>query len=72
MFEFIADNQDTLKTDFMTWVGDNSAHNVWDNTDKEITDYTKTITNLWKEKMAAHSIEVFPIQGNHDTWPVNV
>ena len=72
MFEFIADNQDTLKTDFMTWVGDNSAHNVWDNTDTEITDYTKTITNLWKEKMAAHNIEVFPIQGNHDTWPVNV
>jgi len=33
MFDFIASNQDTLKTDFITWTGDNSAHNVWDNTD---------------------------------------
>lgn len=36
MFEFIANNQDTLKTSFITWVGDNSAHNVWDNTNEEV------------------------------------
>lgn len=40
MFEFINKNQDTLKTDFITWTGDNSAHNVWDNTNEEITNYT--------------------------------
>ena len=72
MFEFIANNQDTLKTDFVTWVGDNSGHNVWDNTDPEITHDTETITNLWKSKMKGLDIDVFPIQGNHDTWPVNV
>ena len=32
MFDFIAENQDELKTDFITWTGDNSAHNIWDNT----------------------------------------
>lgn len=32
MFEFVANNQDELKTDFIIWTGDNSAHNVWDNT----------------------------------------
>ena len=40
MFNFIADNQDELKTDFITWAGDNSGHNVWDNTNDEITKNT--------------------------------
>jgi len=44
MFDFIGENQDTLKTDFITWTGDNSAHNVWDNTNEEITDYVKNVT----------------------------
>lgn len=72
MFDFIAKNQDTLKTDFVTWVGDNSGHNVWDNTDAEITKDTLTITDMWKTATKDLDIDVFPIQGNHDTWPVNV
>jgi len=56
----------------MTWVGDNSAHNTWDNTEEEITLYTTTITEMWKKTLAKENIEVFPVQGNHDTWPVNV
>jgi hypothetical protein len=51
MFEFIAKNQDTLKTSFITWVGDNSAHNVWDNTDEEVYDYTLNITNTLNEAL---------------------
>ena len=62
-----------MKTDFITWTGDNSAHNVWDNTAEEITEYTRNITNTLKESLGADSkIQVYPIQGNHDTWPVNV
>jgi len=74
MFDFIATNQDELKTDFITWTGDNSAHNVWDNTAEEITDYTRNITETLKSSLtkADKTIEIFPIQGNHDTWPVNV
>lgn len=44
MFDFIGKNQEQLKIDFITWVGDNSAHNVWDNTNEEVTDYTVNIT----------------------------
>lgn len=73
MFDFIGNNQDTLKTDFITWVGDNSGHNVWDNTNEEITEYTINITQALKDSLGTNSsIQVFPIQGNHDTWPVNV
>ena len=73
MFDFIGNNQDSLKTDFITWTGDNSAHNVWDNTAEEITSYTKNITAMLKESLGEDSeMPIFPIQGNHDTWPVNV
>lgn len=73
MFDFIAANQGELKTAFITWVGDNSAHNVWDNTNEEVADYTNNITLTLKEALGPDSgIHVFPSLGNHDTWPVNV
>ena len=72
MFEFIRDNQDTLKTDFITWHGDNSGHNTWDNTDEEVLEYTTIITETLMKTLVNHDIAVFPNLGNHDTWPVNV
>lgn len=54
------------------WTGDNSAHNVWSNTAEEITNYTINITESVKEIFGDESIVVYPTQGNHDTWPVNV
>lgn len=70
MFEFVAKNQESLKIDFITWTGDNSAHNIWSNSNEEITEYTINVTETMKQILP--SIDVFPIQGNHDTWPVNV
>ena len=72
MFDYIADNQDTLQVDFLTWTGDNSAHNVWDNSHEEVTEYTKNITQTIKDSFVNTNIQIYPIQGNHDTWPVNV
>mmetsp|Transcript_33587 Transcript_33587/g.24240 ORF Transcript_33587/g.24240 Transcript_33587/m.24240 type:complete len:384 (-) Transcript_33587:78-1229(-) len=54
------------------WTGDNSAHNVWSNTAEEVTNYTINITESVKEIFGDESIVVYPTQGNHDTWPVNV
>ena len=62
MFDFIGLNQEELKTDFIVWTGDNSAHNIWDNTQEEITRYTVNITNTLKESLGAESkIQVYPI-----------
>lgn len=72
MFKFIADNHDTFKTNFITWVGDNSAHNVWDNTDQEVYDYTARLTGFMKEAFGSLDIDFYPSMGNHDTWPVNI
>lgn len=73
MFEYIRDNQDTLKTEFITWAGDNSGHNVWDNSNEEVLDYTVNITDTLNEVLGSDSqIPIYPTMGNHDTWPVNV
>lgn len=72
MFDWVGKHQDILNITFLTWVGDNSGHNIWSNTDEEITNYTIAITDMMKERMGGLGIDFFPIQGNHDTWPVNV
>lgn len=41
MFDHI---RDVTKPDALFWTGDNSAHNVWSNTDIEVTNYTLHIT----------------------------
>jgi sphingomyelin phosphodiesterase len=68
MFAHIADTQEI---DSIFWTGDNSAHNVWSNSNQEVTDYTLLITNEIKAAFDS-GIPVYPSTGNHDTWPVNV
>lgn len=72
MFDFIAANQDVFKTDFITWTGDNSAHDIWSNTKEEVTQYTVNLTQSLKNALGKHStVDIFPIEGNHDLWPSN-
>lgn len=58
--------------DSIFWTGDNSAHNVWSNTNEEVTNYTQVITDEIKAAFAGTDIPVYPCTGNHDTWPVNI
>lgn len=61
-----------IKPDMFIWTGDNSAHNVWDNTVEEVTEYTVSITETIKTFFADAGITVLPVLGNHDTWPVDI
>ena len=61
----------TVKPDVLFWTGDNSPHNTYDNTEEEVLNYTVTTTQMIKDKLAGSNITVVPIQGNHDTWPVD-
>ena len=61
-----------IKPDMLFWTGDNSSHNVWSNTEVEITRYTEAVTNIIKDSTVGADITIVPILGNHDTWPVNV
>ena len=69
MMDFIVKEQ---KPDMLFWTGDNSSHNIWDNTVEEVVDYTKTVTDVIKTAIGDSPITVLPIHGNHDIWPVDV
>lgn len=69
MLDFV---RDEVKPDLFVWTGDNSAHNVWSNSNEEVTAYVVNITESIKNAFKGTPITVIPIQGNHDTWPVNV
>lgn len=60
-----------IKPDVIFWTGDNSSHNIWDNTVEEVTEYTQIVTNIIKDAIKDTEITVLPIHGNHDTWPVD-
>ena len=46
MMEYIANE---VQPDIIFWTGDNSSHNVWNNTTEEVIEYTKTITDTIKD-----------------------
>lgn len=71
-FESLMENVvNVQKPDILFWTGDNSPHNIWDNTMEEVTDYTKSVTDIIKNAIKDSDITVIPIHGNHDTWPVD-
>jgi len=69
MLEFVKSD---IKPDMLFWTGDNSPHNVWSNDNPEVTEATANITRIIQAHLDSTNISVYPIQGNHDTWPVNV
>lgn len=72
LFEFIATNQDELKTSFITWTGDNAAHNIWENSIEEVKGYESLVANSLKKALGKNStIEIFPAIGNHDLFPLD-
>ena len=64
--------RDEVKPDMFFWTGDNSPHNVWANNNLEVGNATLNITLAIQRMFDGSNITVIPIQGNHDTWPVNV
>ena len=69
MLDFI---KSEVKPDLIFWTGDNSAHNVWNNNNDEVTTATVNLTRMIQEHFDDTNVSVYPIHGNHDTWPVNV
>jgi len=64
--------RDEIKPDLIFWTGDNPPHNVWEDDNAEVAINNIRITRRIQEKLKNTNISMFPIQGNHDTWPVNV
>lgn len=71
MLDFITDSDKFEQPDMIFWTGDNSSHNIWSNTVEEVTNYTKIVTDMFKDAIKDTDITMMPIHGNHDTYPVD-
>ena len=47
--------------DMMFWTGDNSAHNIWDNTEDESVNYTIKVSQMIKDAFDGTDVSIFPI-----------
>ena len=59
---------DEIQPDLIIFGGDNSAHNIYDNTSEEVTEYTIKVSDMLKDAVKGRNITVLPILGNHDVF----
>ena len=55
--------------DFVIWTGDNTAHDIWKQSQSYNLNFTVLLTDLMKAKF---KVPVIPALGNHESYPVNV
>lgn len=68
-FDIFFDELKQLNLDFIIWTGDNTAHDIWAQSQSYNINFTVVLTN--KLKNATNTI-VIPAMGNHESYPVNV
>jgi sphingomyelin phosphodiesterase len=68
MFEYI---RDEIKPEVLFWTGDMSPHNVWENSHEEVAEVNYVVAKQMQE-IFGESLMIYPLQGNHDVFPVNV
>eukprot|EP00344_Euplotes_crassus_P003509 CAMPEP_0197000176 /NCGR_PEP_ID=MMETSP1380-20130617/5180_1 /TAXON_ID=5936 /ORGANISM="Euplotes crassus, Strain CT5" /LENGTH=434 /DNA_ID=CAMNT_0042417371 /DNA_START=534 /DNA_END=1838 /DNA_ORIENTATION=+ len=67
VFDFVKSLDE--KPDVLFWTGDNVAHDIWNQTSHENSDYTVKISEWLQEHLG--DIPVYPTPGNHEFFPVN-
>ena len=61
-----------IRPDLIFWTGDNSAHNIWSNSNEEVIAATANVTQMIKDIFQLTNTTVIPLEGNHDVWPANL
>lgn len=69
MLDFV---KDEIKPDMFFWTGDNSPHNPWEDDNAYVAFANINTTKLIQKHFQDTNISVYPIHGNHDTWPINI
>ena len=68
-FDLFLKDLSKLKVDAIIWTGDNTPHDIWQQTQS----YNVNFTNLLAQRIREHTnATVLPAMGNHESWPVNV
>lgn len=56
--------------DLVLWTGDNTAHDIWKQSQSYNLNFTTVLTELIRKKLPR--VQVVPSLGNHESYPVNV
>lgn len=66
MFDYIRDD---VNPDAIFWVGDTISHNLGSQTAEENIRVLKNATEEVAKAFPNHKGKIFPVIGNHDTYP---
>ena len=69
-FEFLTTLSDDEKPDLILWTGDNTPHDVWEQSVEQNAFYTVKVTEFLEKHLP--NIPVISALGNHEFFPVNV
>lgn len=58
-----------MPIDLVLWTGDNTAHDIWQQTQDYNLNFSVLLTDLMKAKLKCR---IIPSAGNHESAPVNV
>jgi sphingomyelin phosphodiesterase len=61
-----------FKIDFAFWTGDNTSHDIWAQTYEKNIENSKVVTDMFRDKEKGFKFPIFPVIGNHESYPVNV
>lgn len=68
-FDLFLEQVNKQKPDLIIWTGDNTAHDIWAQSQSYNINFTTVLTNKLKN---ATNTTVIPAMGNHESYPVNV
>jgi sphingomyelin phosphodiesterase len=68
-FDLFLSELKTINPDFIIWTGDNTAHDIWAQSQSYNINFTTVLTQKIKSVTNA---TVIPSMGNHESYPVNV
>lgn len=63
--------REEVKPDIAVWTGDSLTHHIWNNSNEEVINKVKRVSQLVKQQIGADT-QVYPISGNHDSFPANL
>jgi len=67
--QFVRFVKENFKPEFGVWTGDNTSHDIWHQSVNGNLENSKEITSSFQENL---DFKIFPVIGNHESFPVNV
>ena len=62
--------KETVKPDYIIWLGDNTDHRIYLDDPERHANFTKYVSQVFEKELS--DIPIFPVLGNHELLPISV